>query len=556
VFQMRVLHLSDYRVMLTVQCFRISASIVIILGAWIFVCVPVYGGGTCAMHPSDTAFGLDLSTNSIFSGAGASAYSGTDVENAGIIYIPRVVGLGTTSEFNGDGTLANWQAYVDNGIISADAWLYVGSPTSLGDTAAQVTSATITINGKAVATVVFNQSTQCVYLPGGTQYLKFAPLTQGQAQPDCAANPLPSGCSAVANQIGFIVGVSQDDLNADPVSIGMGTLTFQAMAPIVMVHGWNSGPYDFGSTGNNNCKANSVKVAGQLNFAQAFVDAHAPFDCSIDVGQQVTIDSGARSLQAQLKGILGTFGVRHVNLIGHSKGGLFIREFLQLNADDDPTKMIGVISATTLDTPHRGSVLATMVANFNTPPIGRAVMKFIERLGIDDGFLQVGADDLTPQKVNAFNQSYPSPPETFTLSDANGNSFVTQPQYFSTSADADQDNDRKISTGEASPYPQAFANFAYQVLARGQAVSLLAAGRLIVASAPSSGLFNLNDCLVSIGSAQYPGSFTQINSYVGDSCSPLTTGCGRNHTSIREPDVATFVLQNAITLAQNQQPAQ
>jgi hypothetical protein len=46
--------------------------------------------------------------------------------------------------------------------------------------------------------------------------------------------------------------------------------------------------------------------------------------------------------------------------------------------------------------------------------------------------------------------------------------------HYSTSADADKDNNGKISTEEAFPYqPPMFAQFGYQAVARGQVVKFI-----------------------------------------------------------------------------------
>jgi triacylglycerol esterase/lipase EstA (alpha/beta hydrolase family) len=118
-----------------------------------------------------------------------------------------------------------------------------------------------------------------------------------------------------------------------------------------------------------------------LNFVQALIDAGAPFDCSIDLERQATIPQGAQRLRDQLTPILNSFGTRYVNLVVHSKGGLFARLFLQKNYNLDSTKQVGVISLTTLDTPHWGSVLADTVKYFNSGFSGMV----IKILGPDRG---------------------------------------------------------------------------------------------------------------------------------------------------------------------------
>ncbi len=143
------------------------------------------------------------------------------------------------------------------------------------------------------------------------------------------------------------------------------------------------------------------------------------------------------------------------------------------------------------------------------------------------------------------NHKYATPPDHFTLMDSNGKSSTTKAFYFSTLADADNNNDGKITGAEADPpYSPRFGNFAYQTIARGQPVTTLVTAEIrILQSLPGDKPYVPNDCLVPVYSAQYVG-FQEIHSY------QLTDG--RDHGTIREPDVATLVLQN-ITMAESQQ---
>jgi triacylglycerol esterase/lipase EstA (alpha/beta hydrolase family) len=276
------------------------------------------------------------------------------------------------------------------------------------------------------------------------------------------------------------------------------------------------------------------------------IDLHAPFDCTVKIDPQATSDAGTKNLQDQLPGILSSFGTRHVNLIAHSKGGLFARGFLQLNANVDPIAQIGVVSVTTLDTPHRGSVLASTVAHFNSAPLSAAFIKFAQNHGFSLSFVERGANDMTPNGLAGFNQKNPTPPPQFSLADAAGNIFTTNPQYYSTSADADQDSNGKISDAEANPpYSQLFGNLAYQVIARNQPVTTLTQlGLLALSSAPTSSTYFFNDCLVPIYSTRYP-EFVEIGSFQG--------AIGRNHGTVRKPDIAALVFTK-IQAAESMQP--
>jgi hypothetical protein len=244
--------------------------------------------------------------------------------------------------------------------------------------------------------------------------------------------------------------------------------------------------------------------------------------------------------------VLAKFGARHVNLVVHSKAGLFAREFLQMNALTDLQSQIGVISLSTLDTPHHGSVLADTVVRFRNSNFGGTVDRFLKLISTEPGFIGPGADDMAVADVRTFNDDHLEVAPLFRLLDSNGNTFVTTPKYYSISADADRDGDGKITAADNSLYPVLYANVAYNIVARGRSVSLIAALGLLHASVSSVSDPIKNDTAVSIDSARYLG-FSELFSYVGIN--------GRSHKTIRSPDVAALVLQK-IRDAESLQPTQ
>jgi hypothetical protein len=476
------------------------------------------------------------------------------------VYITRVVGTGKFPDDQAaDGTLKNPSLYVQNGLLQKKAHLSIHAyQTDYPNPGLQgQLRAIIKINGNPIGSfVVPGSGPTASFSTNGIYYERYDTCVEF----DVDAQPLKFSQRAPAGQtpttVNGLAGTNIVEIDAggqfppgDFISwVVVGSLSFRAMAPIVMVHGWNSGPWDFGSPSTSSCPANldPNNTQGELNFVQAFVDAHAPFDCTINVGPQVTTDQGASLVKTNLQPVLDTFGTRHVNLVAHSKGGLYVREFLALNAADDPTQRIGVVSATTLDTPHRGSVLASTVAYYNTFAPTAVLIEFARSIRPPVGFLDKGANDMTPKALAGFNRKYETPPQQFILSDSSGNVSVTTPSYFSTSADADKNHDGKISQDEASPpYGTIFGNFAYQTVARGVPVTTLAvAGLRVLQSVNNDPKAFLNDCLVPIYSAKYPG-LTEIQSYYGAQ--------GRNHGTIRSSDVAGRVLQYIVS-AESQQP--
>lgn len=154
------------------------------------------------------------------------------------------------------------------------------------------------------------------------------------------------------NTIAIVDSRDPSDPNFGDLVFDVLNLTVKAMAPIVLVHGWNAGPWVWGpKPADGSCGTNPENTAdGGQNLLGSLLSAKAPVDCEFHVALQSLIGDGAAALQQQLPGILASFGTRHAHLLTHSKGGLFARQFLQLNANQNPNLQIGVISVTTLDT--------------------------------------------------------------------------------------------------------------------------------------------------------------------------------------------------------------
>jgi hypothetical protein len=105
-------------------------------------------------------------------------------------------------------------------------------------------------------------------VPISTQYLKFPE----RAAP--GSTPTPA-----LNNISF----ATDDFG---VGAEVGTLSFRAMAPVVLVHGWNSGPWEWGPETpdpNGPCGARLLSSDHGRATINTLVSAYVPFDCSIAI---------------------------------------------------------------------------------------------------------------------------------------------------------------------------------------------------------------------------------------------------------------------------------
>jgi triacylglycerol lipase len=80
-----------------------------------------------------------------------------------------------------------------------------------------------------------------------------------------------------------------------------------------------------------------------------------PFDNSIDMTTAPIADH-ATFLAFAIPAKAAECGARHVHVVAHSKGGLDVRASLALLANLNLPLNFGVLSLTTLSTPHHGSV--------------------------------------------------------------------------------------------------------------------------------------------------------------------------------------------------------
>jgi hypothetical protein len=474
------------------------------------------------------------------------------------IGIDRVAGPGTDGEFDQNGFLRYWSDYVANGVLSRKALLSLRAYVPPDDTPAPLPAVFqvpihVYLNGQWVATAPApTQSGDYIHcVEVDTQFVKFARRVPG-GRPNCDPALGPTDACGI-NKLAFVMdlnsppGVPDEDIGAG--FVGVGTLSFKAMAPIVLVHGWNAGPWVWGPTppNANVCPVNPDDSSdGGQNLVQALINAKVPFDCSIGIARQASIDQGAQVLADRLPLVANTFGARHANLVTHSKGGLFARSYLKLNSELSPSDQVGVISLTTLDTPHHGSVLSDTVvaARVDTsvlPLFIRPLYRFLMRVNLpgnsDDEFRNLfgpGNNDMTVQSLRTFNSRNPSPPSEFTVRftgpGQSTSDSMTRPFYYSTAANADLNGDRVLQNNEAAPYFPLEARWRYERLSSVRSIDLirLSSGRIIAVLIPTDG-FKDNDTAVTVESGRYPG-FSEIGSYL------------RNHTTILRPDVASGVL--------------
>jgi hypothetical protein len=208
---------------------------------------------------------------------------------------------------NADGSLVSWQSDVNNQVVSRDAYLQLA--------AIRVDSGPdhfsgfvgITVNGSFEVHQIDEQHL-CVKI--SSQFLKFGQRTLSGAGPMPGNNVFsivyrPAWCST-ARYGSMSLDYCAASIGFSPVSIA-----FNAMAPIVMVHGIKTDETWF--------------VVN--HFVDPFLKNHLPYT-AIKFRGDVNIPSGTALIALKIQQVARGFGANHVHIIAHSKGGLWTRQFL------------------------------------------------------------------------------------------------------------------------------------------------------------------------------------------------------------------------------------
>lgn len=361
--------------------------------------------------PTDTLFVVDegagLDTGCHYRSAGSLKFS---------VSVKRYVG-----EVGGDGTLANPQALVSNGVVSANATLTMPA-FDVDFNAAPAPPYyperdRILFNGHPVGDLDAG-----AYLTGESdkwrvnsitvpiEYVRFA--HKGPR----GGEPTPG-----ENEIEILIDQANVPSGTDVwcTAIDWAAIKFDALAPVVMIHG----------------NGESGAFWDRLNFTRPFQQKMIPYDNSISLPTTLIV-SNAGTLATEVPRVAREFGTKHVHLVTHSKGGLDARAFLKLL----PTEgNLAVMSLTTLSTPHHGSVLADYVRDsqgasaWHSDDSTRTA--FFARQDFDDG-----RRNLTTQFVqDKFNPENLPLPQSFTV-----DGEESGVNYFSYGADANLDDSMSL----------------------------------------------------------------------------------------------------------------
>jgi pimeloyl-ACP methyl ester carboxylesterase len=426
----------------------------------------------------------------------------------GNIPITRVVGpgvneAGSPPDYDSDGGLAQPGLFEQNGIVGQRAWMSVSIYN--GDIVPHTFR--FTINDKLVGTAtvgpaqggIGQYATQCLDFP--TEWLHFALRNPSPAPSFGLTPPTPGNnrylikADSPPNQEG------EGGFTAQIYSI-----TFEALAPVVFVHGILSGPEAWSE------------------FSVPFTNNKYPW-AAVELPEGKIEAVAIRDLEPQIKGIAKEFGVYRVHLVSHSKGGLWSRAVIQRLPPGDS---VGVFSLFTLDTPHEGLVLADLADAFENLS-AQPQLPFPSALGtlLTSYYYNSSIPDLTVSRVHLFNLLYRHVQQTRTYASGANLIAANGIRYFALGSDADIDHDGVIGPVEAmSPWYVA-DDFLYHFLGDVRRITIRqdSLGRSTIASIDPQPLFAANDIVVTAASSylsEQPALFE---------AQPLRY---RNHTTIHD----------------------
>lgn len=387
--------------------------------------------------------------------------------------VTRVVGPGVTAEFDSDGAItgSSYDTYIQNGIVSPNACVALYSKLEIPanfferfvpgtDPVPIAFDVRFSLNGVGITSISYHTMVGpttgeikqswagVVRVP--TSLLHFARRLSDPANPTSTI-PCPNTtpdtndttCPGIndieAETITYFTFTSFGGFVTLPAGVnvvnGASRLTFQAMAPVVMIHGC------CGETGSWFDNANMIGPTRRTPltpFAQAFRDAKMPFDDStVNLNAETSIQAGGEKLLKQVPLAASQFGANYANLVAHSKGGLNARYFMThipTNLNNSNLNNFGVYSLTTISTPHYGSVLADYVRDarlaniLSTNSVIRAAL-----IRIYAAFPDASVDDLTTSAVASYNQTETVLPLPTTLNVSGKTNNVS---YQAVSADA------------------------------------------------------------------------------------------------------------------------
>lgn len=218
---------------------------------------------------------------------------------------------------------------------------------------------------------------------------------------------------------------------------------FKAMAPLLLIHGIGANP----------------RAAWEIEpgVTEYLTSLGIPFEHKILIGPINSIfpdprrglPGNAQILEQQIRDAANSFGVQKVHIVGHSKGGLDSRGYLSKYYHPDQVR---VLSLHTISTPNQGSVLSDISTAIRTK-----VLRPEAQQGDDEMQAYLNSDFWFGQVLGGLTGKGPQLPgladlQTNSMKDFNrGNPFPSDIKFYTYGANADSNHDGNISDAEADP---------------------------------------------------------------------------------------------------------
>lgn len=305
------------------------------------------------------------------------------------------------------------------------------------------------------------------------------------------------------------------------MSVDWVQVQFAAVAPVLLMHG-----------------TNAQSDSWDPHFTAFFRNSRAPWSNDINLTANGSIVGNGRELSGRVRALAASFGAKKVHIIGHSKGGLDTRAFLNNNYEPDTVK---VLSVYTLGTPHRGTIVSDITVARRTTTDPESSDPDIQSVMNNDWtWFTPRSPAINEQMTGAmarFNATYPSIPGGI--------------RFYNFGADADTNNSGRISAAEAAPLvpgivPDGMASNAsthlYRAIGRIAAISVTPGQRGLwglnhftsIEVAALNPSFHLNDLVTSVPSSRAPGG-----TYLGT--------VNANHSSIKSQAIAQMILSRILS---------
>jgi pimeloyl-ACP methyl ester carboxylesterase len=298
-------------------------------------------------------------------------------------------------------------------------------------------------------------------------------------------------------------------------------LDFAATAPIFLVHGTNVGPSTW-----------------EGGFVDHLDSLGIPYSNKIKLEANGSIENNGEELRDALRRLMHAFGAKKCHLVAHSKGGNDSREYLTKHM---PTESeIEVLSLYTLGTPFQGTVLSDITALSRDTPGSRSSNLAIALLiDLDFWFIPTPCCEALDENRTGFMSNYNA-----------SHPFVAPVRFYNFGADADVDDDGKISEAERlttfvdivlpNSWVVILANAMHDILGTVRRVRqvdhpIRDSTGYVVATVPmievvaANSNFVENDLVVTVPSSQHPSA-----TFLGT--------IGANHSTLKSSDVAQGIL--------------